>query len=1010
MLQFNSYKYSQLKQSLESFTEHWEDKDRISALKILEEWCWTYPRQDLFTKWICQHQQPQSNLNTLTVLHYNIRNFYKNQFDLLNIIGKNNPHIISLNELGTDVPLNVIKKLLFSYDIFKIHGSNSHGGVVVATDKQLQAKAINHQQPNIITVFFIANNKPYTFTSVYSPPTEELPLQAMSEISKISKFNIIVGDFNAKHEHWGCSLRNTKGRELHQWLKTNNLTVHNQGMTTSLRSKTTIDLIISNEQHFSVQSQSLFYNGSDHYPIMVDFMDIPVVEQNNIVSKTNWQIYSVILTILYSEMHDYIQTTTLHPANWFEFFQDLLVALRYRVTEWHKIKRRRPTISKALRVMLKHKHYLQNRYRHTKSEEDRLNLRTWHKLIQREFRQHKANGWHSFISNIASPNPSTFWKTVKVLNKKRSVQFSAITDDNNVYNEPKEILTHLTQHFSTRFASPHTDPSVKTDKEALDLWEKLSQAESDDIQLACQQSDLKYTSKEIWDVICAMKGKNSSGFDKISNKMIKLLPESYATILALQYNSLFTTVHWSRNWKRARTICFNKSDNPAPTTQQLRPISLLPVLGKIYERLFLLRFQKWVHNHNILPWQQSGARANQSTVSRVNHLLEQLTSSRRYNTFTPVIFIDFKQAFDMLWQQGLLLKLNRLNCPISYLLWITNYFKDRTMVIEHNSLRSDDITIARGAPQGSVFGAIAYIIAHHDLQQIFERPENHHLYVDDLGSLYAPTIYYEYQLQKTDIEKRMNQDLEKLRDYTCQWHQPVNGKKTQFVVFTEIVKYPRLNIYYEGSPLEQTKVFKYLGFHLDSRLSFKTMVDDQLKKCRQVFLIMKYIHRQFPSFYKLKLLFFNTYVWPHLYSLSTIYCLLSVTLRKRINSFYRRCLRLIYNLFQCPTRDLHTKLLLPSLEEKFKKSLMKRLNNIQRHEQELIACYLMNKNMINETRRHYLIRACIPSLPRGRPSTRLIEFYQDSPTFFDKLLQFTSQNLFNQSTQSEDDATSSNSS
>jgi hypothetical protein len=79
--------------------------------------------------------------------------------------------------------------------------------------------------------------------------------------------------------------------------------------------------------------------------------------------------------------------------------------------------------------MIKHNHYLQNHYRHTKIEEDRLSLRTWRKITQRELKQHRADCWKLFISNVASPNPSTFWKTVKSLNKKHSVQFSALKDE-----------------------------------------------------------------------------------------------------------------------------------------------------------------------------------------------------------------------------------------------------------------------------------------------------------------------------------------------------------------------------------------------------------------------------------------------------------------------------------------------------------------------------------------------------------------------------------------------------
>ena len=611
---------------------------------------------------------------------------------------------------------------------------------------------------------------------------------------------------------------------------------------------------------YNIESPMYSINGSDHFPIMVDFNDIPITAQNDTIPKVNWEMYTTILTILSSEIYSNGQFEYPNPSDWFKFFQGFLVALKLRATKWHKVKRKRPTISKALKIMIKHKHYLQNRYQHTKTEEDRLSLRTWHKITQRELKQHRANCWKRFISNVASPNPSAFWKTVKSLNKKRSVQFSAVTDESHIYHDPNKILSHLTHHFSTRFSAPNTEPHVQIDKEAHQIWEKLSQAEPDDIRLACYESDLKYTPKEIWNVITAMKSKNSSGYDRISNKMIKQLPQECAHILALHYNALFETVYWSKNWKQARTLCFNKSDNPAPTTQQLRPISLLSVLGKVYERLFLLRFQKWLQSHNILPWQQSGARANQSTNSRVNHLLEQLTNSLRYNTFTPVLFIDFKQAFDMLWQEGLILKLNRLNCPIPYLLWITNYFKDRFMTIDLNGLLSDNITIARGAPQGSVFGPTAYVVAHHDLPQSLGRPENNHLYVDDLGSIYIPNIYCKYQKQLIDIEQRMNKDLENLHNYVKQWHQPVNAKKTQLVVFTRAVKQPEINLYYEGTLIEQTKVFKYLGYQMDSKISFKIMVDDQLKKCRQTYQILKHIHRQYPTFYKLKLLFFNTYI------------------------------------------------------------------------------------------------------------------------------------------------------
>lgn len=156
-------------------------------------------------------------------------------------------------------------------------------------------------------------------------------------------------------------------------------------------------------------------------------------------------------------------------------------------------------------------------------------------------------------------------------------------------------------HFSARFAPPITDVNNITDREAQEVWDRLSQADPDCMYRACHQSDLKFNADDVKKAIAAMKAKNSAGFDHVSNKTVKALPLNYMKLLADSYNSLFEKAFCEESWKQARTICFNKSSSPAPSTNQLRPISLLPIFGKIYERLFLLKFNSWVKKMNILP-------------------------------------------------------------------------------------------------------------------------------------------------------------------------------------------------------------------------------------------------------------------------------------------------------------------------------------------------------------------------------------------------------------------------
>jgi hypothetical protein len=167
------------------------------------------------------------------------------------------------------------------------------------------------------------------------------------------------------------------------------------------------------------------------------------------------------------------------------------------------------------------------------------------------------------------------------------------------------------------------------------------------------------------------------------------------------------------------------------------------------------------------------------------------------------------------------------------------------------------------------------------------------------------------------------------------------------------------------------------------------MIDAQFIKLRKAYGILKFIHQQFPSFSRLKMKFFNTYIWPHLYMISTIYCLLSKTSRERLAAFYRRCLRLIHLLFQCPTEDLHHHFQLPTLEKRYKIGLLKRMKNIQLHESVLIECALQYKHLFMTLYGHYRIKPQLKYLPIGRPSKRFSSFIDNEcKTFFDHLCEF----------------------
>ena len=231
--------------------------------------------------------------------------------------------------------------------------------------------------------------------------------------------------------------------------------------------------------------------------------------------------------------------------------------------------------------------------------------------------------------------------------------------------------------------------------------------------------------------------------------------------------------------------------------------------------------------------------------------------------------------------------------------------------------------------------------------------------------------------------------MSNLHLYASTWLQPVNPSKTELVVYRASVQAPKLEILYDGTRVVQSKCFKYLGYDLDAKLSFQALVTAQTNKMQKTYQILKYIHRQFPASVKLKNKAFDTYVWPNMNMVSSVYCLLVKSTQNRVAAFHRKCLRLIFNLFLCPTVDLHQHSRLPSVKKKYKKSLSRRMINIQKYELSLVDCILQHKNLRSTLFTHYRKKSNIRHMPSGRPTrwlTKLID--NDTPTFFDRLIVF----------------------
>jgi hypothetical protein len=102
--QFNMYKYNELSDKLLPLMHDLSRQQKRIGLEALSDCCWTLNRQELSSYWCQQYQEPKLSFSWFSLLHFNIRHFYSNQADLIEMVNVYCPAIISLNELGTVVP------------------------------------------------------------------------------------------------------------------------------------------------------------------------------------------------------------------------------------------------------------------------------------------------------------------------------------------------------------------------------------------------------------------------------------------------------------------------------------------------------------------------------------------------------------------------------------------------------------------------------------------------------------------------------------------------------------------------------------------------------------------------------------------------------------------------------------------------------------------------------------------------------------------------------------------
>ncbi len=214
---------------------------------------------------------------------------------------------------------------------------------------------------------------------------------------------------------------------------------------------------------------------------------------------------------------------------------------------------------------------------------------------------------------------------------------------------------------------------------------------------------------EVSKIIAHFENKCSTGLDGISPKVVKLFPESLVNCLVHIFNLSLAQGKFISSFKKSKVIPVYKKKEKSDMNNY-RPISLLPVLSKILEKIMHTRLYAFLDKKDSFYSKQFGFRPKHSTDQAATVLVDQVSEALNKNLKVASVFLDMSKAFDCVDYNILLQKLYKYGVRGVAYSWFRSYLFGRTQKVFYNGFLSDNTCcIDCGVPQGTWATSLSYL-------------------------------------------------------------------------------------------------------------------------------------------------------------------------------------------------------------------------------------------------------------------------------------------------------------
>jgi len=828
--------------------------------------------------------------------HININSILPKIDELRLIASETKCIVISISETKLDETIQDEEIKIQGYNLIRNDRNRNGGGVACYVRDDIHFNIREELVDEMESIFFdiiLPKSKPILLGVVYRPPNQLNFLSNFSDkLSSIFGTNFqeiyILGDINidkksplAKQYKEICCLHGLKQ-------------LINSPTRITVNTATILDHILTNSKEKVTDSGVIDISLSDHQMI---FFTRKIIKQKfykhrilNVRQMKNYsenEFKNLLMKIDFPNYDNFDDMNTAYSdfINKVEMAIDKIaplkkICLKNKTAEW---------IDLEILNGIKKRDKLFMKFKKTKSYNDHENYKKARNNIQRIIKNKKRNFIeHKLIDNIGKPKE--LWKILRGIgapSKNKPNSNICLQKDNNISFDTKTNCETFKNFFGNLANELLSKLPTPTNKFGIDNINNYYN------HLNIRNKDFSFnttTELIVLRLLQDIETSKSAGIDNINGKFLKDGAFYLANPITKLFNLSIKLREFPELCKIAKLKPLYKKGNKLKP-ENYRPISLLPLISKIFEKIIHQQTQLYLDDNKILYKFQSGFRKNYSTDNNLAYLNDKILNGFEKSLYTGMVLIDLQKAFDTIDHNIFLKKLRCIGFADSSIKWFKSYLECRYFSVNIDNAYSEKQILSCGVPQGSILGPLIFLIYINDMAQAVDC--SLYLFADDSCLAYSGDNVKE-------IDENLNKNFNSLCDWLVENKLSIHlgEEKTKSILFgskRKLKTEDKLNIRRDDINIIQHSKVTYLGCILDCNMSGEYMATKVLLKINAR---LRFLNRNKKVLNRaLKRLLCNALIQPHFdYACQAWFPNLTKALSTKIQCAQNKCIRFCLKL------------------------------------------------------------------------------------------------------------------